>query len=156
MAPVSPTEKEPTWDEYTPDSAKGRCLFSRLVHGITAGEDFAVGDVVFDRLFKLIKHAANRIAGSVDLRPDALSLVGRALFFRFLMDRGVLSNYPVSNIAPAALNWSDCFQNPKNASDTCAWLDRTFNGDFLMLTENGSEACFRRVSDSTSNEVFAT
>ncbi|MGO8900485.1 MAG: class I SAM-dependent DNA methyltransferase [Isosphaeraceae bacterium] len=154
VAPVSPTEKEPNWVEYTPDTTEGRCLFSRLVHGVTAGEDFAAGDVVFDQLFKLIKHAANRIARNVDLRPDALSLVGRALFFRFLRDRGVLNNYPVSNIAPAAFDWSDCFQNPKNASDTCAWLDRTFNGDFLMLTENGSEAFFRHISDLTNGEVF--
>jgi hypothetical protein len=154
VAPVSPTEKEPTWVEYTPDSAEGRCLFSRLVHGVTAGEDFAAGDGVFDQLFKLIKHAANRIARNVNLRPDALSLVGRALFFRFLRDRGVLSSYPVYNIAPSAFDWSDCFLNGKNASDTCAWLDRTFNGDFLMLTENGSEAFFRQISDLTGGEVF--
>jgi hypothetical protein len=154
VAPVSPTEREPEWNEYTPNSASGRSLFSRLVDGVTSGDDFAVGDVVFNRLFTLIKHAANTIAKNVSIRPDALSLVGRALFFRFLRDRGVLDDYPVNRIAPAAASWSDCFRNAKNASATCAWLDETFNGDFLPLSDNGSESFFDRIGEETNGEVF--
>ena len=154
VAPVSPTDQRPEWTEYTPGSAEGRSLFSRLAFGITEGEDFAAGDVVFKKLFDLLKHAANRIAKDEALRPDALSLVGRALFFRFLRDRGVLENYAVKNIAPKALDWTDCFLNPRNASDTCAWLDTTFNGDFLPLSENGSEAFFKRIDGLTEGEIF--
>jgi N-6 DNA Methylase len=154
VAPVSPTDRKPNWVEYTPGSAAGRCLFSRLAFGFTEGDDFAAGDAVFDRLFSLLKHAANRIARNENLRPDALSLVGRALFFRFLQDRGVLKDYPTELIASQAHEWTDCFLNPKNASDTCAWLDKTFNSDFLPLTDNGDEAFFRRISELTDGKVF--
>ncbi|WP_020469795.1 HsdM family class I SAM-dependent methyltransferase [Zavarzinella formosa] len=154
VTPVSPSEQRPEWTEYTPGSTDGRTLFSRLAFGITEGEDFAAGDVVFKKLFELLKHAANKIANDEVLRPDALSLVGRALFFRFLRDRGVLENYPVKNIAPKALDWTDCFLNPKNAADTCAWLDKTFNGDFLPLSESGSEAFFKRIDELTEGEIF--
>ncbi len=154
VAPVSLTKRKPNWVEYTPGSAKGRCLFSRLAFGLSEWEDFAAGDAVFDRLFALLKHAANRIATNENLRSDALSLVGRALFFRFLQDRGVLDNYPTELIAPQAHDWTDCFLNPKNASDTCTWLDKTFNGDFLPLTDNGDEAFFRRINEQTNGEVF--
>jgi hypothetical protein len=154
VAPVSPTDERPDWTEYTPGSADGRTLFSRLAFGISEGEDFAAGDVVFRRLFDLLKHAANKIAKDETLRPDALSLVGRALFFRFLRDRGVLDNYPVKKIAPRALDWTDCFLNPKNASDTCAWLDKTFNGDFLPLSRDGNEAFFKEIDNLTDGEIF--
>jgi hypothetical protein len=154
VAPVSPTNKEPSWVEYTPGGLAGRCLLSRLAFGITEVEDFAAGDAVFDRLFKLLKHAANRIARNENLRPDALSLVGRALFFRFLRDRGVLDNYPFTKVAPGAKDWTDCFGNATNAFHTCAWLDATFNGDFLPLTGKGSKSFFQKIDAETGGEVF--
>lgn len=154
VAPVALTDRQPDWEEYTPDTTRGKCLFSRLTHGIVEGEDLAAGDAVFKRLFELLKHAANKIAKDEVLRPDALSLVGRALFCRFLRDRGVLENYSVKKIAPAAMDWTDCFLNPKNSSDTCAWLDKTFNGDFLQLTDNGNESFFQRIHELTGGEIF--
>ena len=154
VAPVSSTEKKPDWIEYTPGSTAGRCLFSRLALGVTAGEDFAAGDSVFDRLFNLLRHAASRIAKNENLRPDALSLVGRALFFRFLRDRGVLQDYPVEKISPHAKSWTECFADAPNAAATCQWLDLTFNGDFLPLTDGGNEVFFRRIGQITGNDVF--
>jgi SAM-dependent methyltransferase len=38
--------------------------------------------------------------------------------------------------------------------NTCAWLDTTFNGDFLPLTDNGSEAFFNDISAKTDGAVF--
>lgn len=154
VAPVSPSDEKPNWTKYTPGSIEGKCLFSRLAFGMTDTEDFAAGDAVFDQLFKLLKHVANRIAKNKSLRPDALSLVGRALFFRFLRDRGVLDGYSVKKIAPKAVNWTDCFANAENASSTCQWLDRTFNDDFLPLNDNGSEVFFQKVSTLTRGEIF--
>ena len=106
VAPIHLTDIEPSWREYTPGLLAGKCLLSRLAFGITDGDDFAAGDVVFDRLFNRLKHAANRIARDERLRPDALSLVGRALFFRFLRDRGVLDNYPIAKVAQSAGDWA--------------------------------------------------
>jgi SAM-dependent methyltransferase len=154
VAPVSAAQREPNWTPYTPGSTAGKCLFSRLALGVTAGEDFAAGDAVFDRLFRLLKHAANKIAENEALRPDALSLVGRALFFRFLRDRGVLCNYPVQKVSPNAKDWTECFADARNAADTCRWLDATFNGDFLPLADGGSGTFFRKVGKVTSGEVF--
>lgn len=154
VTPVSPSDQRPEWMEYTPGSTEGKTLFSRLAYGITEGEDFQAGDAVFKKLFELVKHAANKIAKDEALRPDALSLVGRALFFRFLCDRSVMENYPVKNIAPKALAWTDCFLNAKNSADTCAWLDKTFNGDFLPLSQNGDEAFFKRIDKLTDGEIF--
>jgi len=155
VAPVSPTKVQPSWVEYTPDSVAGKCLFARLAHGITDGEGSAAGDYVFNRLFALLKHSANKIATNEELRPDSLSLVGRALFFRFLRDRGVLIDYPVSEIAPNASDWTDCFANAKNASSTCHWLDKTFNGDFLPLTDSGSELFFEKIAARADGGLFS-
>ena len=58
----------------------------------------------------------------------AISLVGRALFARFLADR---------NMIPRELqtreDFGDLFDNKKKAQVTSTWLDKTFNGDFLPL-----------------------
>jgi SAM-dependent methyltransferase len=154
VTPVSPSDQRPEWTEYTPGSTEGKTLFSRLAYGIADREDFEAGDVVFKKLFELVKHAANKIAKNDSLRPDAISLVGRALFFRFLRDRDVMENYPVKNIAPKALDWTDCFLNPKNSADTCSWLDKTFNGDFLPLSRGGDEEFFKHIDAITEGEVF--
>lgn len=61
---------------------------------------------------------------------DAISLVGRALFARFLGDRDLLPESMGSPQSAAAL-----FDSLDNARTTCAWLDATFNGDLLPLSE---------------------
>ncbi|MGA2186467.1 MAG: N-6 DNA methylase [Bryobacteraceae bacterium] len=62
---------------------------------------------------------------------DAISLVGRALFTRFLADRGLLPNslFPRGQNEAAAL-----FDSADQAAKTSRWLDDTFNGDFLPLS----------------------
>lgn len=61
---------------------------------------------------------------------DAISLVGRALFTRFLADRGLLPNslFPSGQNEAAAL-----FDSADQAARTSRWLDATFNGDFLPV-----------------------
>lgn len=66
-------------------------------------------------------------AGASD--EDAISLVGRALFTRFLGDRHLLPE-TISRGAEALL-----FDNRATAEKTCAWLDETFNGDLLPLSD---------------------
>lgn len=61
---------------------------------------------------------------------DAISLVGRALFARFLADRGLLPG-PLNDASVAA----GMFDDAARAGDTSAWLDATFNGDLLPLPE---------------------
>lgn len=62
---------------------------------------------------------------------DAISLVGRALFTRFLADRSLL---------PSELSGADggagLFDDRDKAARTSAWLDSTFNGDLLPLSND--------------------
>ncbi|MDR0481120.1 MAG: SAM-dependent methyltransferase [Gallionellaceae bacterium] len=61
---------------------------------------------------------------------DAISLVGRALFTRFLADRDLLPHGMCAANTPAAL-----FDHRAAAESTSLWLDATFNGDLLPLSE---------------------
>lgn len=61
---------------------------------------------------------------------DAISLVGRALFARFLADRDLL---PLDMADPDVA--AGMFDNAAAASATCRWLDDTFNGDLLPLSD---------------------
>lgn len=87
-------------------------------------------------VLNLLTHAIDRLIDLNIDHDDAISLVGRALFARFLGDRDLL---PVHMTAPqiaAAL-----FDDADTARATCAWLDATFNGDLLPL----SDALFDRL-----------
>ncbi|WP_323032429.1 hypothetical protein [Paracoccus sp. (in: a-proteobacteria)] len=61
---------------------------------------------------------------------DAISLVGRALFTRFLGDRHLLGSLGVDIRAVAGL-----FDDAASAAKTSDWLDTTFNGDFLPTSQ---------------------
>lgn len=58
---------------------------------------------------------------------DAISLAGRALFVRFLGDRNLL----LSAQGPV----SEWFDDASRAEQASRWLDDTFNGDFLPLSD---------------------
>ena len=59
---------------------------------------------------------------------DAISLVGRALFTRFLADRTLLPEGMSESETAASL-----FDTREEAEKTSDWLDTTFNGDLLPL-----------------------
>ncbi|ULH06481.1 HsdM family class I SAM-dependent methyltransferase [Alcaligenes faecalis] len=61
---------------------------------------------------------------------DAISLVGRALFTRFLADRNLLPDSMSVDSHAAVL-----FDNRTAAKKTSTWLDATFNGDLLPLSD---------------------
>lgn len=63
-------------------------------------------------------------------RDDAISLVGRALFTRFLSDRDLISACPA-----AAEGAHSLFDDADRAAATSKWLDDIFNGDFLPLSD---------------------
>jgi hypothetical protein len=60
-------------------------------------------------------------------KADAISLVGRALFTRFLADRKLL---------PAGMRdrSETLFDTAFSVESTCKWLDETFNGDLLPIS----------------------
>ena len=83
-------------------------------------------------VLRLLDASIDELAVRFHVRTaDAISLVGRALFTRFLGDRGLLPNalFPGSGVGAAAL-----FDDADRAAATSQWLDQTFNGDFLPVS----------------------
>jgi hypothetical protein len=98
-------------------------------------------DYVYETIHKLLRAASEALAGTND-RPgpmrglDVLSTAGRALFFRFLMDRGIVRESELADICPGAGGLRDCFSDAEKAAATSCWLDETFNGDLLPLVSS--------------------
>jgi hypothetical protein len=155
VVPVSLDDQTPDWVRYHPGTPEALTFFSRLAHGHYDGEDEPREvDYVFSAMFKLVWSVADRLASMRLKRTDVLSLMGRALFFRFLRDRQVVHDSDVPQIIPGATSILDCFSNAANATRTSAWLDRTFNGDLLPLTDGGSLGYFQEIGLRTGGRVF--
>jgi hypothetical protein len=92
-------------------------------------------DFVFREIHALLSAASDELIGM--MKPlEVLSVTGRALFFRFLLDRQVIVESELSEICPLARELKDCFSDPEKAAATSCWLDETFNGDLLPLDED--------------------
>lgn len=154
VVPVSLAEQTPKWEVYRAGTTKALTFFSRLSLGSYdgKGEPQAV-DFVFKRMFELLKQSADGLAETLD-KSDVLSLVGRALFFRFLCDRLIIKEANKTAIAPTASDLFACFDTSESSTATCRWLDSTFNGDFLPLTNGGDQAFFDDVGRRTNGAVF--
>lgn len=89
-------------------------------------------------LFNLLKGAANEIRTAAPEQllsnGDVISLIGRALFTRFLVDRDILKDSELGSVAQGAEDARQLFDTPQAASSTFHWLDRIFNGDLLHLS----------------------
>lgn len=150
VVPVSLDDRTPAWQLYQPNTPEALTFFSRLAHGRYDGEgEPKEADSVFSAMFKLVWSVADRLATLNLKRTDVLSLMGRALFFRFLRDREVVREDDCQKIAPKAKSIVECFANAENAARTSTWLDKTFNGDLLPLTDNGSKKYFESINQRT-------
>lgn len=93
---------------------------------------------ISDVVLKLLTRAIDELILSAGVDDDdAISLVGRALFTRFLGDRDLLPS------AIGDILFAGMFDNAVRANATSRWLDNTFNGDLLPL----SEGIFERLTD---------
>ena len=123
----SPAEARVEWGDGGDESTAFARLGNIRPHAAIGKRDW-ISNVVLNLLTgsidKLIK------AGGVS-DEDAISLVGRALFTRFLADRDLL---PKSMAAQAVT--PSLFDNRASAAKTSGWLDRTFNGDLLPLSDD--------------------
>lgn len=68
-----------------------------------------------------------------------LSLVGRALFARFLNDRRLIPDHEGKLFNLTGKTPSGGFDSIHSAAHLCAWLDITFNGDFLPVLTDGAD-----------------
>jgi hypothetical protein len=156
VIPVSLADRTPDWQTYERGTHQALTFFSRLAMGrcdeLEVGED---NEFLVSQMFKLVDRTATRLEELKVKRADVLSLVGRALFFRFLRDRQVVREEDRGKIASGANQLIECFDNSANAAATCQWLDRTFNGDFLPLTDEGSRAFFEERGRRTGDRLFS-
>jgi hypothetical protein len=146
VAPVALGQREPSWTPFKPGTPTARVMFPKMALGELESRS-APKDYVYQEMFQLLTTAAGQLLEhSPQLeRENVLSLVGRALFLRFLRDRGIVTKDNLATIAPRAGELEECFADAASAARTCRWLDDTFNGDFLPLT-NGSAAWFKQVT----------
>ena len=106
-------------------------------------------------LFQLLKGAAKDIrqaaSEQVLANGDVISLIGRALFTRFLADRDILKNTELGKVTCGATDAHQLFDTPQAASATFRWLDATFNGDLLHLSNSDYDNFFTRLGDKATN-----
>lgn len=108
-------------------------------------------------LFKLLDATIDNLHEQGVGVDDALSLAGRALFLRFLIDRRVVGDANLPDVCSGAKRYEDCFATSENASRTCAWLDQTFNGNLLPLScpkERPSKEWFDTLGTKSKKRVF--
>jgi hypothetical protein len=128
-------------------------------------------DYVYETIHRLLTEASEDLAGTKDNAGpmdglDVLSTTGRALFFRFLIDRRIVLPAELTEICPGADSLKDTFSTAEKAAATSCWLDETFNGDLLPLAEGlTSEASpaerlrayrrfYRAAGDATGQRLF--
>lgn len=126
------------------DATTAPLFFQSLVHGTFEENHRLRGtDYVFRKIFDLLTETTKEFvpedgSGQLDAL-DILSMAGRSLFFRFLIDRGIVQEPERGGrdgICPAATELKDAFSSAEKAAQTSAWLDETFNGDFLPLIDD--------------------
>lgn len=124
-------------DVISVEEARAPLFFQQLVHGTYEKKNLLpAADYVFTKIFELLSSTHAAFVPRTELDPiHVLSMAGRALFWRFLIDRGIVLPNECADIAPAADDLKDCFSSAEKAAQTSAWLDETFNGDFLQLID---------------------
>lgn len=138
------------------DEPEAPLFFQKIVNGLFEldGQPDAP-DYVFDEIHRLLNDSSKYLIETYHLNPlDVLSFLGRALFFRFLCDRGIVRQNELDTVCPTATVPADCFRNATNTIATCRWLDETFNGDLLPLSGSYDEV-FKKAEVQTKGALFS-
>ena len=147
VTPVSLEDKDPSWRTFKADSTDSINFFTNLVHANVPDGDLGDPNLVFDEMLNLLETGADRIRNQIG-KANTLSLIGRALFFRFLYDREIVADVDVPKICQTASTIKECFDNAENTYRTSRWLDETFNGDFLPFDEHPTREFFKGLNRS--------
>ncbi len=150
-------------------------LFQEIATGTVAG---LVGqsdkpDPVFEEIRSLLDRAVDDLVVKQKMDGlEVLSMTGRALFFRFLVDREIVTDEWIADICPAAESnpkehrLRSVFSTPERAAQTSSWLDITFNGDLMPLIDplpldapktkriKAYQEIYKDAGDKSQNEIF--
>ncbi|MDX2111536.1 MAG: N-6 DNA methylase [Verrucomicrobiota bacterium] len=119
-------------------------LFHEIATGTLTGFEgqSEASDPVFEEIKTLLDKAVDDLVMKKGMDGlVVLSMTGRALFFRFLIDRRIVTDELINDICPAAKNdpkeyrLKRVFSTAERAAQTSTWLDVTFNGDLLPLID---------------------
>ncbi len=126
-------------DTVLADEERAPTTFRRL-HQEPARGEHAKTQAIHELLYQLLTRAIDGIVQHEISRPDAIALTGRALFVRFLVDRGVVGG---KNRGPSVVcsdelvkAWDGVFSSVDRCRKTNHWIDTTFNGDFLPVSSS--------------------
>ncbi len=136
------------------ESSEAPLFFQNVVSGIFSLEGQPEeSDYVFKTIHDLLTDSSKVLIGH-GLNPlDVLSFLGRALFFRFLLDRKIVLRNELDTVCQKAESPGDCFRNITNSVSTCRWLDETFNGDLLPFSAGYTEV-FSQANKKTDGTLF--
>ncbi len=114
---------------------------------LAQGEDLAEpsGLMLRSVLLGLMTHAGQELKALGFTTSESIALTGRALFFRYLMGRKIIDDTHLAQISPRATSLANCFGDEVSLAATNAWLDRTFNGDLLVLPTKNYPKYFKEV-----------
>lgn len=137
------------------ESPSAALFFQGVVNGIfTIKGQPDEPDYVFKTIHDLINNSSKDLIKKYSLCPlDVLSFLGRSLFLRFLWDREIIRPDELHSVCPQAESLGDCFLNVANSVATCQWLDETFNGDLLPLS-NDYLSVFKQAEEQTDGKLF--
>lgn len=102
---------------------------------LAQGEDLApVSSLrLRDELLRLMTDAGEELRNHGLSTRETIALTGRALFFRYLIGRGIVRPKHLNSISPSSPSLEACFDSGPALAATNHWLDETFNGDLLAL-----------------------
>lgn len=129
---VSLEDKEPNWRVFNADSPDAINFFTNLVHANVPDDDLGDPNLVFDEMLNLLETGADRIRRRIG-KANTLSLIGRALFFRFLFDRQIVTDDDVASICQTANTIKECFDNAENTYRTSPLVGRNVQRRLLAL-----------------------
>ncbi len=136
-------------------SPEAPLFFQSVVNGVfTLEGQPEAPDHVFKTIVDLMTRSSKALIDTYKLNPvDVLSFLGRALFFRFLWDRKIVQLSELPSVCPKAKFLEDCFRDVENSVETCRWLDETFNGDLLPLSDDYTDV-FSQANEKTGGKLF--
>lgn len=165
LYPISFKADLPPAKEVSQGDDEAPLFFQSLVQGtFSAEEKPQPSDHVYQEIKKLLTRTTEAFVDNDLLDPlHVLSMSGRALFFRFLIDRKIVRPSELADICPSAADLKDAFSNAICAAQTSTWLDETFNGDFLPLIDDSLagekrlaayKRFYKQASEATQGSLF--